>query len=43
MKYVIGLFKIGEKGLILFWAKFFKVIIYSREKFAAKILSYVLS
>ena len=38
MKYGIGLFKWEEEWLILFWTKFFKVIIYSRNKFTAIIL-----
>ena len=41
MKYGISLFKMGEEWLMLFWTKFFKVIIYIRNKFAANILSYV--
>ena len=41
VKYCIGLFKREEEWLILFCTKFFKVIIYSRNKFAAIILSYV--
>ena len=41
MKYGIGLFKQEEEWLILLWTKFFKVIIYSRNEFAAIILSYV--
>ena len=41
VKYGIGLFKWEEEWLILFWTKFFKMIIYSRNKFAAIILSYL--
>ena len=39
--YCIGLFKRGKEWLILFWTIFFKVIIYSRNKFAANILLHV--